>query len=210
VERPKSVLSPVLAEAAPESDALEGERRAVARAQAGDVRALEPLLARHAEPLFSSVILPRLGDRALAEDVLKETFVVAFERISGFSWQGRSLFFWLRQIALNKVVDVHRQRGRGRRLVDALQAEAEAEAQPAQVDDALIAAQDRARARERIDQALVALPERYARAIRLRLVEERGREECAREMGVQLGNFDVILFRAVRAFRKAYGERDDE
>jgi len=186
---------------------LETERRAIARAQAGDASALEPLLTAHAEALFSSVILPRVGERAVAEDVLEATFVTALEKIGGFQWQGRSIFFWLRQIALHRVIDWHRARGRSRRLEEALVAEAAAQEPDGGADDALIAEQDRRRAMERIDAALAALPERYARAIRLRLVEERSREECARLFEVTVGNFDVLLFRAVRAFRKAYGER---
>jgi len=31
---------------------------------------------------------------------------------------------------------------------------------------------------------------------------------CASELGVTVETFDVLLFRAVRAFRKAYGEPD--
>jgi len=185
---------------------LETERLAVARAQAGDPSALEPVLAAHAEALFA-LILPRLGDRAQAEDVLRETLVTAIEKIGGFSWQGRSLFFWLRQIALNKLIDVHRGRGRAQRLADALRAEADAEEPPPDTDERLIAEEDRRRAAARIEAALGGLSERYARALRLRLVEERPREACAAEMGVTVGNFDVILFRAVRAFRKVYGER---
>jgi RNA polymerase sigma-70 factor (ECF subfamily) len=195
----------VLADA--ESATLEIERQAVARAQGGDTAALEPLLAAHAEPLFSSVIMPRLGDRALAEDVLKDTFVTAIEKIGGFRWQGRSLFFWLRQIALHKVIDACRRRGRSRRMLEALRAELEtASSEEAAADEALIAEEDRRTAMARIERALAELPERYARAIRLRLVEERSREACAEAMGVALGNFDVIFFRAVRAFRKAYGD----
>ena len=190
--------------------ALEVESAAIQRAQAGDPRALEPLLSAHAEALFSSVLLPRTGDRALAEDLLRDTFVTAIEKIGGFRWQGRSLFFWLRQIALHKLIDHHRKTGRARRLVDALGAEAAAtEAEPLP-DDTLIAEADRRRAMARIEAAIVALPERQARAIRLRLVEERPREACAEALGVTVGNFDVILFRAVRAFRSAYGERDDD
>jgi RNA polymerase sigma-70 factor (ECF subfamily) len=187
---------------------LEEERRAIARAQAGDPRALERVLARHAEPLFASVLLPRVGDRAQAEDLLKETLVTALEKIGGFTWQGRSLFFWLRQIALHKLVDLSRQRGRAQRLVAALTAEAElAENEPA-ADEALVAEEDRRRALQRIEETLARLPERYARAIRLRLMEERSRQECAAALGVELGNFDVILFRALRAFQKEYGERE--
>ena len=38
------------------------------------------------------------------------------------------------------------------------------------------------------------------------LADERPRLECAAALGVEVGNFDVILFRALRAFRKEYGE----
>ena len=192
-----------------EATRLERERLAIERARAGDPSALEPVLAAHAEALFSSVILPRLGDRALAEDILRDTFVTAIEKIDSFTWQGRSIFFWLRRIALHRVIDAHRQRGRSRALVEALAVEVEADgAAEAAADEALIAEQDRRRALARIEAAMATLPERYARAIRLRLVEERPRAECAEALGVEVGNFDVILFRAVRAFRKAYGERE--
>jgi RNA polymerase sigma factor (sigma-70 family) len=185
---------------------LDRERQAVSRAQAGELSALEPLLAAHAEPLFA-IVLPRVGDRGLAEDIVKEAMVTALEKIDGFVWQGRSLFFWLRRIALHKVVDLHRRRGRGDRLVAALKAEAEAAVPPPGADEALIANEDQRRVLGRVQQALAALPDRYAQAIRLRLIEERPRHACADELGVALGNFDVILFRALRAFRKAYGER---
>lgn len=44
-------------------------------------------------------------------------------------------------------------------------------------------------------------------ALRMRLIEDRDREECAAEMGVTVGNFDVILHRASKAFRKKYPPR---
>lgn len=192
---------------ASEAADLEETRRAIARAQAGEVSALEPLLQTHAEALFSSVILPRVGDRGQAEDLLKDTLVTAIEKIGAFEWQGRSLFFWLRQIALRRVVDFHRARGRKQRFEEALGREAETDSALEAADEVLIAEEDRRRASVRIETALSQLPERYARAIRLRLVEDLPREECARELGVQIATFDVVLFRAVRAFRKAYGER---
>jgi RNA polymerase sigma-70 factor, ECF subfamily len=184
---------------------LELERRAIERAQAGDSSALEPVLVAHAEALYAQVILPRVGERAAAEDLLRDTFVTAIEKIGAYRDQGRSVFFWLRQIALNKVIDLHRARGRTRRFLDALAAETVGPAPAA--DDAYIAEEDRRGALARIETALAAIPERYARAIRLRLIDERPREECARELDVTVPTFDVTLFRAVRAFRKAYGER---
>ena len=53
------------------------------------------------------------------------------------------------------------------------------------------------------------LQDRYRTAIELRLIQELPREDCARRLGVTIGTFDVLLFRAVRAFRKHFGERAD-
>jgi RNA polymerase sigma-70 factor (ECF subfamily) len=61
--------------------------------------------------------------------------------------------------------------------------------------------------RERIASTLGELAERYRTAIELRLIQELSRDECARRLGVTIGTFDVLLFRAVRAFRKHFGER---
>jgi RNA polymerase sigma-70 factor (ECF subfamily) len=185
---------------------LDRERQAVLRAQAGELSALEPVLAAHAEALVA-MVLPRVGDRALAEDILRDVMITALEKIGGFTWQERSLLFWLRQIALHKVIDVHRQRGRSARLLEALRSEVEAAAPAPSADDALIADEDRRRVLARMELVLAALPPRYAQAIRSRLMDDRPRDACAAELGVSLGNFDVILFRALRAFRKAYGER---
>jgi DNA-directed RNA polymerase specialized sigma24 family protein len=69
---------------------LEEEERLVAEAQAGDMNALRPVFARYAEPLYGSVILPRLGNPAAAEEVLRETFIAAIEKITSFRWEGRS------------------------------------------------------------------------------------------------------------------------
>ena len=46
---------------------------------------------------------------------------------------------------------------------------------------------------------------RYASAIRLRVLEERPREEVARELGVTVATFDVVLHRAMTALKKALG-----
>ena len=58
------------------------------------------------------------------------------------------------------------------------------------------------------DATLSGLHPRYAEAIKLRLAEERPRTDCAVALGVSVETFDVLLFRAVRAFRKAFGEPD--
>ncbi len=118
---------------------------------------------------------------------------------------------WLRQIATNKAYDVHRKSKRSKKLADAMAAEMPSESLPEERPDALmIADQERVNNRKRIDTTLDRLSERYRKAIQLRLVEELPRAECARQMDVTTGTFDVLLFRAVRAFRKHFGSRKSD
>jgi RNA polymerase sigma-70 factor (ECF subfamily) len=186
------------------------EQRLVEEAQAGHLDAMRPLLERYAQPLYGTVILPRLGDSASAEEVLRDTLATAVEKIGRFTWQGKSIYPWLRQIAINKIFDVHRQTKRSRRLADAMAHEIPQESDPdSHADAQLIADQERRAHRERIDVALGQINERYRTAIQMRLVEELPREDCAKRLGVTVGTFDVLLFRAVRAFRKQFGEDHD-
>ncbi|MBP6630583.1 MAG: RNA polymerase sigma factor [Kofleriaceae bacterium] len=190
---------------------LDQEQRLIEEAQRGHLDAMRPLLERYAGPLYGAVILPRLGSSAAAEEVLRDTLSTAVEKISRFTWQGKGLFPWLRMIAINKIVDRHRHDARGRRIAEALAREADDEASAGASPDALLMAeQDRRLHRSRIDQTLLALPDRYRLAIELRLIEELPREECARRLEVTLGTFDVLLFRAVRSFRKHFGDRVPE
>ncbi len=187
---------------------LEEEQRQVEEAQAGNLDAMRPILERYAQPLYGTVILPRLGDTASAEEVLRDTLATAVEKIRRFTWQGKSIYPWLRQIAINKVYDVHRQSKRSRRLADAMVHEVPLETDPETHADAqLMADQERAAHRTRIDDALGSIAERYRQAIELRLIQELPREDCAKKLGVTIGTFDVLLFRAVRAFRKQFGDR---
>jgi RNA polymerase sigma factor (sigma-70 family) len=187
---------------------LEQEQRLVDEAQQGNLDAMRPILERYASPLYGTVILPRLGDAVSAEEVLRDTLATAVEKIRGFVWQGKSIYPWLRQIAINKVYDIHRQSKRSRRLADAMVHEVELESDAAsQADAQLIALQERRSHRDRIDQTMQQLQDRYRAAIELRLIQELPREDCARRLGVTIGTFDVLLFRAVRAFRKHFGDR---
>jgi len=185
------------------------EQRLVESAQRGDREALSALLDRVARPLYAAVILPRVGAPADAEDILKDTLLRAMERLETFHWTGAGFFPWVRQIAINLVIDHARRNQRRSRMEERL------ERQPADVmplhhagaEELLIAQQERAVAFRMMEAAMSELNDRYRRAIELRVIEERPREECAAAMGVTIGNFDVILHRALAALRKAYGVR---
>jgi RNA polymerase sigma-70 factor (ECF subfamily) len=194
--------------ASDQSVTLDEEQRLVEEAQRGNLDAMRPILERYAQPLYATVILPRLGDAATAEDVLRDTLATAVEKIDRFTWQGKTIYPWLRQIAINKVFDVHRANKRSRRLADAMAQELSTETDPDCSADAVIMAEEERRGhRARIDVALAALPDRYRAAIQLRLIDELSREECARRLAITVGTFDVLLHRAVRSFRKRFGDK---
>jgi RNA polymerase sigma factor (sigma-70 family) len=211
IAEPEGVKETSLASEPAAAQQLMEEQRLVEEAQSGNLDAMRPIFERYASPLYATVILPRLGDQATAEDVLRDTMMTAVVKIRTFQWQGKSIYAWLRQIAVNKVYDVHRQSKRSQKLVEAMAVEMPtATAVESQADAQMMVEEERRINKVRIEETIARLPERYQRAIRLRLIEEHSREECARLMDVTIGNFDVLFFRAVRSFRKQFGDRENQ
>ncbi|MEB2313450.1 MAG: RNA polymerase sigma factor [Sorangiineae bacterium] len=199
-------VAPVAAEA---SDERDEERALAARAQAGDRAALGELLRRHGPRLYRAVLLPRLGSRAAAEEALSVTYMKVVERFAQFSWQDVGVYPWLRVVALRVALDQLRAR---KREVLFEPADLERELEHAR-DDArqpdVLERHDLAIARERVERVLARLNPRYSLAIRLRVLEERSREEAARELEVSVGTLDVVLHRAMAALRKALSQETE-
>ena len=183
---------------------LNAEHEIVARLKQGDRSAVAPLFEWYADKLYREVILPRLPIQELAEDVLKETFRLTLERIETYQPTDRSIFFWLRRIAINRAIDVHRAHQRRRRLEERTDEATAIDRTMSEPPPAPDRAPEVAETREMVEASLGMLHPRYAHALRLRLIEDRDREDCAEILGVTVGNFDVILHRACKAFRKVY------
>jgi RNA polymerase sigma-70 factor (ECF subfamily) len=185
---------------------LAQERQWLSELQQGDGRAFDRLFQAYAEPLYRRILLPRLGDAAVAEDALAETFRKAIERLPSYEDRGKGLWPYLATIATNQAHDVHRERSRsGRALAsfEALLAPFQAAASGPAAPDA---GPDQAALRAAVDRVLQALNPRYRQAILLRFFEDREREECAALLEVKLGTFDVLMLRALRAFRERWQE----
>lgn len=187
---------------------LEAERLLVERAQAGDRQALGALLRRYGPLAYRSVLLPRLGTREAAEEALGVLYERTIERIGQFQWQGRGIYPWLRTVAFHIAMDALRAKKREvlfqpedlERAIDGAERDADDRGDPR-----LVAREDQEEAREKVERALEKLNPRYKVAIRLRVLEERPREEVARELGVSVATFDVVLHRAMNALRKELG-----
>jgi RNA polymerase sigma-70 factor (ECF subfamily) len=190
-----------------DDERLARERALVERAHAGDRAAIGELLSSHGPTLYRTVLLPRLGAEAAARDALSEVYQRVIERFTQFRWQNVGVYPWLRVVAMRVAIDHLRARKRlaiweaedVEREVDAVQSSTP-------VDDKLAAHRDRQAARARVEAALERIHERYARAIRLRVLEERPREEVAQLLGVTAATFDVVLHRAMAAMKKALVE----
>ena len=92
------------------------------RLRAGDRDALAELFARHREPLRRMIALrldARLKGRVSTSDVLQEAYVDAMKRVPHFFENPDMPFFiWLRWVAGQRIVEVHRQH-LGARMRDA-------------------------------------------------------------------------------------------
>ena len=183
---------------------LNEEQSIIERLKAGDRAAAATLYQWYGERIYRQVILPRLPVRELAEDVLKDTFRLVLERIEQFKPQQRSIFFWIRRIAINRAIDVYRAHQRTRRMEERLVAADAVDRTMSQPPPRPDRKPEVDETKDMVRRSLDKLNPRYAQALTLRLLEDRDREECAAIMNVSVGNFDVILHRASKAFRKVY------
>lgn len=190
--------------AAPEE--LDSERRLCERAKTGDRSALGELLAEHGPRLYRSVLLPRLGSKPAAEEALSLTYLKVIERFHQFEWQNVGVYPWLRVVAMRVALDQLRARKR-ELLFDAADIEREIDQGEREARDArALEAHDLAFCRVRVESLLSRIHPRYADAIRLRVLEERPRQDAAAVLGVAVGTFDVVLHRAMVAIRKVLDE----
>jgi RNA polymerase sigma-70 factor (ECF subfamily) len=191
-----------------EQSELHWERACLLRAQRGDAAAFAELYRAFAPRLYRDVLLPKLGQAQAAEDALSETFRTLMEHIATLDADGRSLWPWLCRVATNKALDMHRNKARSRRaLVNFESLLAPLAPAPESGDAGADSRHDRAELRSTIVRVLEALSPRYRRAIELRFLEDQARERCALLMEVKLGTFDVLLLRALRAFRREWEAR---
>jgi RNA polymerase sigma factor (sigma-70 family) len=184
---------------------IDWERQCVERARRGDLSAFGEIYHAMAPLLYRRVLLPKLGNVAAAEDALADTFRVAIERLAQYTPTGVSIYFWLARIAHNKAIDFYRvQATTGRKIVDLKNLLLPLMKPTSAPDELFELAVDAHVVQGRIASVLADMNPRYKRAIELRFFEDRSREEGAAALGIKLGTFDVLVLRALRAFKKSW------
>ncbi len=183
-----------------EEDAL------VARCLAGESEAYRPLVQRHQRVVFS-VALRMLGSRADAEDVAQQAFVDAYAALDRFRGEGRKNAFstWVIRIAVNRCKDVLKSKQRTEAPLSAEVAASEAMfAHDLRDPEANL---EVARARSRIERALLQVPPKYREVLVLKDVEELSYEEIQAILRLPLTTLKIRVVRARAMLRDLLEEK---
>jgi RNA polymerase sigma factor (sigma-70 family) len=172
---------------------------AVAR---GDAAALRSLYFRYERPVFN-LILRLAGNRALAEELMQETFTRLWTMAGTFRPERGELKGWLFTVALNATrSELARKRYRVRHVEAA---EADALASPTDGPEALAA---RAQDARRVADALARLPLHSREVVVMRIYHQLTFPEIAAVTGTPEGTLRARFHRAVDALRLDLGGKD--
>jgi RNA polymerase sigma factor (sigma-70 family) len=165
----------------------------VAKASLGDRAAFEKLYRRHRDRIFGLVWRLCGGDRALAEDLLQEAFVRAWQKLDSF--RGESQFgTWLHKLSAN--VALSNRRSRMRQLSRETEMD-EAIERNATGDKDVYAGQ-----RMDLEKAISHLPERARSVLILYDIEGYTHAEIAEITGMAVGSSKAQLHRARNLVRE--------
>lgn len=174
------------------------ERALLARARACEPEAVSVLYRRHADAIYR-FILHRVGEAAIAEDLLGDVFVSALERLPAYRDEGRPFEAWLFRIAHNKVVDFYR-RQRVRNTVT-LHEELASGAETDPHD--LVPQRDEA---SRAWSAVRQLTDEQQQVLELRFLAGYSIGEIAAQLSKTEGAIKQLQHRALAALRRLMGE----
>ena len=204
----------------PESDRTQDILRDVA---GGDAEAVNRLMDRHREAVRRMVQLRldhAVARRVDASDVVQDVMLEASQRLTDYLRSpGMPFHLWLRQLALDRIIDMHRRhRGAQRRSVDREQNfsgvgndEQSAADLAALLRDAELtpaAAALRKELQTRFVAALQQMDEGDREIIVMRHFEHLGNSEAAEALGLSAPAAGMRYLRAIRRLRELLGGED--
>ena len=151
----------------------------------------ERLYDEHAQPLFGFLAY-RTGDRALAEDLLADTFERALRARKRFDRRKATEKTWLYTIALNLLRDHGRRRTSEAKALERLPHEA------GEPTDALAGVEHR----DQVQRAMASLSDEEREAVALRFGADLTVPEIARLLGEPLPRVEGRVYRSLRKLRE--------
>jgi RNA polymerase sigma-70 factor (ECF subfamily) len=186
----------------PTPEQQDEERELRAAVLDGSAAAWRTLFDRHFGPLYGYVLRRAGRDRAWAEDVTQETWLLAARDLRRFQPAQATFAAWLRGIAENQLRNQRRREAR--RRSEGLDGNESG-------DGAELRAHD---LREGIAVTFAALPENYQNVLRAKYEDQLPIAEIAAEWGATSKSIESLLGRARAAFREMYrrlcGETEDD
>jgi RNA polymerase sigma factor (sigma-70 family) len=142
---------------------------------------------------FLAFVEKRVGDRALAEDILQDAFVKSLEKQDAVRDE-TSAVAWFYQLLRNSIIDHYRRRETRSKALSALAVELQdAVEPPPEIHDAICGC---------ISEIASTLKPEYAEAIRRVDLDETSVQAFAAEAGITANNAAVRVFRAREALHR--------
>ena len=178
-----------------EQDLMDDTADIVALLRRRDEEGLRALFTRYGGPVYA-VIVATVGDERVAEEVLQDTLLRAWDRIDGYDPERAGLFAWLAGIARHAAID--RVRLRGFRETYRAQTFDPAEHAPETTGEPSTDALDVA--------ALTAgLDAKYLAVLELVYFSDYSAAEAAEALGIPVGTAKTRLRRALVLLRERLG-----
>jgi RNA polymerase sigma-70 factor, ECF subfamily len=171
----------------------------LARLQRREPEALAELYDRYGGMVYR-LILRLVRDQGVAEDLVQETFLRAWNRVGGFDAGRGAVGPWLLAVARNRAIDYLRYQGRrNESSIDLNETEhpalfADMRSDPLNLDMA-----------RHVKRALDQLNPQQREAIELAYFEGLSQSEIARRMDQPLGTVKTWMRRALQQMREALG-----
>lgn len=155
--------------------------------QKGDRAAFERIYDAYSERLYKFIFL-RVGHKEVAEDILADSFVKAWVKISQIN-SSKAFSAWIFQIAKNNIIDYYRVR-KSTIAIEEVEQTLEDAANPINETDLRLD-------QKRILSALTALPKDQQQVIRYKFFEDLTNPEIALILNKTEGAIRVIQHRAI-------------
>jgi len=179
-----------------EQKMLEHEAEIVARAKKDD-DAFE-ILYNFYFPKIYGYVFKRVGNHAVAEDIVSETFLKVCAHLPKYEHRGHTFGAWVYRIATNNLTDYYRKQSRHKETELTPEGVGGVPEEPGY--DHIQAVENRTA----VEAVLKNLSKRYANILHLKFFADLSVSEISEALGISENNSRVLLHRALKKFRSEY------